>query len=319
MSHSPTIPVVTIKLNNNRSTSRDEEDTLSICSESTSSDSNYNFKNRHSSLGSYSNGNDEETTFVRLNRRSYSSLSQYNDSNLSVRVNRSSPIYEEKSDDCRSDNEVTATYKLSSLRKSCSPKENGKILLRKSSTVIQCIDMNGDNEDESEESVSFSFKPPNRKKSEQNDYELNGSLNSELNGAINGEQSKDEQQSEEAKRQFFIGKYKDIDEMLGNLFKMIEDTNQTLNAEELMEDFYEVEASAVKVHDNKALNAKVEEYREEIDSSAVRIRENRLFSTKLQEAREEIDKDSVQVRQKNRPIRGELVKNKVFFSSIFIF
>lgn len=53
----------------------------------------------------------------------------------------------------------------------------------------------------------------------------------------------------------------------------------------------------------------VEEYREEIDSSAVRIRENKVFSTKLQEIREEID--SVQVRQ-NRPIKGEIVKNKVF-------
>lgn len=276
MSNSPTIPVVTIKLNNNKS-ARDEDDTLSLCSESSSSDSNYNFKNRYSSLGNYANGNDEETTFVRLNRRSYSSLSQYNGgNNLSVRVNmnRSSPIYEEKSDDCQSDNEVTATYKLNTVKsRTKSPKENErKFFLRKSSTVIQCIDVNGndENEDESEESVSFSFKPPSKKKDEIVG-ELNGAYNGECNGTYgdretatgrllyNGHSNEQSAQKtdEEARKQFFIGKYKDIDEMLGNLFRMIEDTNQSLNAEELMEDFYEVEASAVKVHDNKALNAKV--------------------------------------------------------------
>lgn len=273
MSSSPTIPVVTIKLNNSKSSSnRDEDETLSICSESGSSESSYNFKNRYSSL---SNHNDEEeTTLIRLNRRSYSSLSQYNGgSNYSVRVNmnRSSPIYEEKSEDCQSDNEVTATYKLHSTKKR--PAENGRVFLRKSSTVIQCVELK-DEEDESEESsVSFSFKPPSRKQRTDSgepltNGELNGTPNGvessgELGGVPNGEpDGKSNGKSnglleEEARKQFFIGKYKDIDEMLGNLFRMIEDTNQTLNAEELMEDFYEIEASAVKVHDNKALNAKV--------------------------------------------------------------
>lgn len=263
MSSSPTIPVVTIKLNSSgkSSSNRDEDETLSICSES-SSDSSYNFKNRYSSL---SNHNDEEeTTLIRLNRRSYSSLSQYNGgSNYSVRVNmnRSSPIYEEKSEDCQSDNEVTATYKLSSTKKRPTSNENGRVFLRKSSTVIQCIELK-DEEDESEESsVSFSFKPPSRK---QRTLDGESLTNGELNGTPNGVESSGEQVGEtngrleeEARKQFFIGKYKDIDEMLGNLFRMIEDTNQTLNAEELMEDFYEIEASAVKVHDNKALNAKV--------------------------------------------------------------
>lgn len=265
MSSSPTIPVVTIKLNSSKSSSlRDEDDTLSICSESSSSDSNYNFKNRYSSL---SNHNDEEeTTLIRLNRRSYSSLSQYNGgSNYSVRVNmnRSSPIYEEKSEDCQSDNEVTATYKLNSTKKRPAG-ENGRVFLRKSSTVIQCVEVKDDEDESEESSVSFSFKPPSRKKADEpltngDCAKHNGELNGELNGKLtepsgleNGEPNE-----EEARKQFFIGKYKDIDEMLGNLFRMIEDTNQTLNAEELMEDFYEIEASAVKVHDNKALNAKV--------------------------------------------------------------
>lgn len=53
----------------------------------------------------------------------------------------------------------------------------------------------------------------------------------------------------------FIGQYKDIDEMLGNLFRMIEDANQTLDEE--YSGFQEVHASAVKVHDNRALVAKV--------------------------------------------------------------
>lgn len=268
MSHSPTaIPVVTIKLNNSKA-NRDEDDTLSICSES-SSDSTYNFKNRYSSMSNHHNDDEEETTLIRLNRRSYSSLSQYNGgNNLSVRVNmnRSSPIYEEKSDDCHSDTEVTATYKLNSFKNRTDPnesstKENNKIFLRKSSTVIQCVDLK-DEEDESEESVSFSFKPPSRKKSETIDklktVETNGESNHNvLNGELNDDKNEKSENSSEDARKQFIGKYKDIDEMLGNLFKMIEDTNQTLNAEELMEDFYEIDASAVKYYDNKALNAKV--------------------------------------------------------------
>lgn len=266
MSHLSTnsnIPVVTIKLNGNKS-AKDEDDSLSICSGSSSSESNYNFKNRYSSL---SNNDDDNHTSIRLNRRSYSSLSQYNNhNNLSVRINmnRSSPIYEEKSDDCQSDTEVTATYKLNSIKnRKYSPKQNGKIFLRKSDTVIEV--KNDLNDDESEESVSFSFKPPGKNKSKQiNEY--NGEYNKYGNYNGNNDKSTDVESEEkrneingddEARKQFFIGKYKNIDEILGNLFKMIEDTSQSLNAEELMEDFYEVEASAVKVHDNKALNAKV--------------------------------------------------------------
>ena len=259
MSSSPTIPVVTIKLNSSKSSSH-EDDTLSICSESSGSDSNYNFKNRYSSL---SNHNDEEeTTLIRLNRRSYSSLSQYNGgSNYSVRVNmnRSSPIYEEKSEDCQSDNEVTATYKLSSTKKRPAG-ENGRVFLRKSSTVIQCVELKDDEDESEESSVSFSFKPPSRKKADEpltNGDCHNGESNGKLPDATENGGEPNGLADEEARKQFFIGKYKDIDEMLGNLFRMIEDTNQTLNAEELMEDFYEIEASAVKVHDNKALNAKV--------------------------------------------------------------
>ena len=270
MSSSPTIPVVTIKLNSSKSSSlRDEDDTLSICSESSGSESSYNFKNRYSSL---SNHNDEEeTTLIRLNRRSYSSLSQYNGgSNYSVRVNmnRSSPIYEEKSEDCQSDNEVTATYKLNSTGKKRPTGENGRVFLRKSSTVIQCVEIKDDEDESEESSVSFSFKPPSRKKAEgaepltngdcaKHDGELNGKLAESSGESVEPKGEPNGLLEEEARKQFFIGKYKDIDEMLGNLFRMIEDTNQTLNAEELMEDFYEIEASAVKVHDNKALNAKV--------------------------------------------------------------
>ncbi|GIY59371.1 hypothetical protein CDAR_33701 [Caerostris darwini] len=60
-------------------------------------------------------------------------------------------------------------------------------------------------------------------------------------------------------------------------------------------DLEEVEASKVKFHDTKAQKPELGAYTEEIDSSAVRIRENKALNSEL--APEEIDSSSVKIRE----------------------
>ena len=123
-----------------------------------------------------------------------------------------------------------------------------------------------DDEDDSS-SVSFSFRPPPRQvlpdsplatevrlrlPSQKSKKLRTSGSDSSAEQAVNVESCQEATVDDNSD---FIGKYKDIDEMLGNLFRMIEDTNQTLDEE--YAGFQEVHASAVKVHDNKALVAKV--------------------------------------------------------------
>ncbi|GIY01036.1 RNase H domain-containing protein [Caerostris extrusa] len=60
-------------------------------------------------------------------------------------------------------------------------------------------------------------------------------------------------------------------------------------------DLEEVEASKVKFHDTKPQKPELGAYTEEIDSSAVRIRENKALNSEL--APEEIDSSSVKIRE----------------------
>lgn len=57
----------------------------------------------------------------------------------------------------------------------------------------------------------------------------------------------------------------------------------------------EVEASAVKFHESKPQKPELGAYTEEIDSSAVRIRENKALNSEF--AAEEIDSSSVKIRE----------------------
>lgn len=151
------------------------------------------------------------------------------------------------------------------------------------------------------------------------------------------EESDNDSKKEAAKNNLtlFIGKFQDIDEMLGCPSPVSPSTGQlaspsvkdpfgfkkppgkaiTEKKEPSAEDsdsstsaLEEVEASAVKVHESKPQKPQLESYTEEIDSSAVRIREGKAMNPQLHEYTEEIDSGAVRIRQP-QAMYGHILKS----------
>jgi hypothetical protein len=220
---------------------------------------------------------DEEVTVacVRLRPRSVR-----NCTSITLNVNPASPIAEEVSDDCRSECAPRPVVQAPTTPSPSPSICSSSFYLRKSDTVFELqpaevgltVDdsssqtSNEPEEDESS-SVSYNFtRLPCRSPSPSNQPAVQVRLRLRPTSQGDQRQSDASNTSHETTdsdvslltsnpSSDFIGQYKDIDEMLGNLFRMIEDTNQTLDDD--YSGFQEVHASSVKVHDNQALVAKV--------------------------------------------------------------